>query len=173
MCSVSRSHTDRTCSEIRDRFSTRAEFPQPQPLGLERVRVGGVSASNEIALLLNPDAANPTLARAALSGGAPREVLEHVRDATWAPNGDLVIVRMANGRDRLEYPVGKMLYETAGWISHPRFSKNAFSAALDRGFGSHNTGKRIGSDTQVLLPCAAKLPSRSQQSEQTISATGC
>jgi len=40
--------------------------------------------------------------------------LEHVRDATWAPNGDLVIVRMANGRDRLEYPVGKMLYETAG-----------------------------------------------------------
>ena len=104
-------------------FSTRAEFPQPQPLGLERVRVGGVSASNEIALLLNPDAANPTLARAALSGGAPREVLEHVRDATWAPNGDLVIVRMANGRDRLEYPVGKMLYETAGWISHPRFSK--------------------------------------------------
>src|SRR5438552_3704957 len=123
MCSVSRSHTDRTCSEIRDRFSTRAEFPQPQPLGLERVRVGGVSASNEIALLLNPDAANPTLARAALSGGAPREVLEHVRDATWAPSGDLVIVRMANGRDRLEYPVGKMLYETAGWISHPRFSK--------------------------------------------------
>src|SRR5207248_1054968 len=104
-------------------FSTRAEFPQPQPLGLERVRVGGVSASNEIALLLNPDAANPTLARAALSGGDPREVLEHVRDATWAPNGDLVIVRMANGRDRLEYPVGKMLYETAGWISHPRFSK--------------------------------------------------
>src|SRR6266581_4884591 len=123
MCSVSRSHTDRTCSEIRDRFSTRAEFPQPQPLGLERVRVGGVSASNEIALLLNADAANPTLARAALSGGAPREVLEHVRDATWAPSGDLVIVRMANGRDRLEYPVGKMLYETAGWISHPRFSK--------------------------------------------------
>src|SRR5437764_223809 len=104
-------------------FSTRAEFPQPKPLGLERVRVGGVSASNEIALLLNPDAANPTLARAALSGGAPREVLEHVRDATWAPNGDLVIVRMANGRDRLEYAVGKMLYETAGWISHPRFSK--------------------------------------------------
>ena len=49
----------------------------------------------------------------------------------------------------------------------------AFSAALDRGFGSHNTGKRIGSDTQVLLPCAAKHPSRSQQSEQTISATGC
>jgi len=49
----------------------------------------------------------------------------------------------------------------------------AFSAALDRGFGSHNTGKRIGSDTQVLLPCAAKLPSRSQQSEQTTSATGC
>ncbi len=85
--------------------------------------MGGVSASNEIALLLNPDAANPTLARAALSGGAPREVLEHVRDATWAPSGDLVIVRMANGRDRLEYPVGKMLYETAGWISHPRFSK--------------------------------------------------
>src|SRR5438477_12105746 len=89
MCSVSRSHTDRTCSEIRDRFSTRAEFPQPQPLGLGRVRVGGVSASNESGLLLNPDGASPTLARGALSRCAPRAVLERVRGARWAPNGDL------------------------------------------------------------------------------------
>ena len=26
------------------------------------------------------------------------------------------------GKGRLEYPIGKVLYETAGWISHVRFS---------------------------------------------------
>jgi dipeptidyl aminopeptidase/acylaminoacyl peptidase len=56
-----------------------------------------------------------------LAGGSPRELLEGVQWADWAPNGeDLAIVRDAEGRTRLEFPIGTVLYESTGWISHPR-----------------------------------------------------
>jgi len=46
-----------------------------------------------------------------ISGGAPRQVLEYVRFADWSPDGsDLAIVRRVDGRDRLEYPMGKVLF---------------------------------------------------------------
>ena len=55
-----------------------------------------------------------------LDGGAPREVLEGVQDADWSPDGtDLAVVRDVGSR-RLEYPIGTVLYETGGWISHVR-----------------------------------------------------
>jgi dipeptidyl aminopeptidase/acylaminoacyl peptidase len=54
-------------------------------------------------------------------------VLDSVQYADWAPDGkDFAVVRFvpASHVYRLEYPVGKVLYETAGWISHPRFSRD-------------------------------------------------
>jgi Tol biopolymer transport system component len=66
-----------------------------------------------------------TLARMPLVGGAPREVLENVQWADWSPDGtQLAVVRDVAGRNRLEYPVGKVVYETGGWISHPRISRH-------------------------------------------------
>ncbi len=56
-------------------------------------------------------------------GGAPREVLEQVQWADWAADGSgLAVVRNFGGRNRLEFPIGKSLYETGGWIGHPRVS---------------------------------------------------
>src|SRR2546421_8062083 len=58
-----------------------------------------------------------------LDGGAPREILEDVQEADWSPDGTkLAIVRWVNGRNRLEYPIGKVLYETNGYLSWPRVS---------------------------------------------------
>jgi len=108
-------------------FSTRAEFPQPQAIGIEGSRVVSISPTNEIAFLISKIGfaeRDGTLARVPLSGGAPREVLDHVRDAAWGPDGSLAVVHIVNGRDRLEYPIGRVLYDTAGWISQPRFSRN-------------------------------------------------
>jgi eukaryotic-like serine/threonine-protein kinase len=34
------------------------------------------------------------------------------------------VVREFSGQSRLEYPIGKVLYQTGGWISHPRVSPN-------------------------------------------------
>ena len=64
-----------------------------------------------------------TLARMPLGGGAPREVLEGVREADWSPDGEsLAIIREVDGKDRLEYPIGKVLYTTGGYLSDLRFS---------------------------------------------------
>ena len=56
-------------------------------------------------------------------GGTPREILEDVQEADWSPDGkDLAVVRWVDGKNRLEYPIGKVLYETSGYISYPRIS---------------------------------------------------
>src|SRR5262249_949791 len=61
--------------------------------------------------------------QAPLSGSAQRDLLEDVGDADWSPDGGaLAVVRAPQRRYRLEFPVGKTLYETTGWISHPRIS---------------------------------------------------
>jgi hypothetical protein len=58
-----------------------------------------------------------------LGSSAPREILEEVQEADWTPDGsELAIIREVNGQSRLEYPVGKVLYETAGYVSDLRFS---------------------------------------------------
>jgi len=117
-------------------FTTRPEAPESRPLGLSRTQLLAVSSAGEMALTLN---SNPmgtwlnvgTLARAPLVGGAPREVLEGVQWADWSPDGNnLLVVRDVGGRTRLEYPVGKVLYETGGWVSHPRVSPSGDQIAF-------------------------------------------
>jgi Tol biopolymer transport system component len=83
-----------------------------------------------------------TLARVPLNGGSPRPVLENVQSADWSPDGNnLAIVRDVGGRNRLEFPVGKVLYETSGWISHPRVSrKGDLVAFLDHPLPGDDAG---------------------------------
>jgi dipeptidyl aminopeptidase/acylaminoacyl peptidase len=90
-----------------------------------------------------------TLARVPLGGGAPREILENIQWADWSPDGtQLAVVRDVNGRNRLEYPIGKVLYETGGWISHPRISrKGDMVAFIDHAI----QGDSIGSVTVVEM----------------------
>jgi len=111
-----------------DVFTARPEAPEARAMGLSHTQLASVSSASEMALLLDSKALGTwvnqgTLARAPLIGGAPREVLEQVQWADWSPDGsNLLVVRDVNGRNRLEYPIGKSLYETGGWIGHPRVS---------------------------------------------------
>jgi len=71
------------------------------------------------------------LARAPASGGAPREVLENVQYADWLPGGqELAVVRSQPREYTLEFPAGKPLYKTRGWISHLRISPDGQEAAF-------------------------------------------
>jgi Tol biopolymer transport system component len=66
-----------------------------------------------------------TLARAPILAGAPRALVEHVREADWSPDGsDLAIARRVGSMERLEFPAGTVLYQTSGFISHIRFSRD-------------------------------------------------
>jgi len=113
-------------------FSTRSGSGASRSLGLAGADILAVSPSGEMAVLLGSRQIRSwiysgTLARVALAGGAaPREILDDVQWADWAPNGDsLAVVRDVGGRNRLEFPIGNVLYETVGWISHPRVSPKA------------------------------------------------
>ncbi|MGH9704051.1 MAG: protein kinase domain-containing protein [Candidatus Acidiferrales bacterium] len=110
-------------------FTTRPDSTQSRSLGLERTELLSISSTGEIAVSLNDMPAEGfvhrgTLGRVSLSGGAPREILEGVEYADWSPAGnEFLVVRTQGGRRRLEYPIGKVLDETSGWISHPRVSR--------------------------------------------------
>jgi len=138
-----------------DVFTARPEAPEARSMGLSRTQLVSVSSASEMAVLLNSKAIGTwvnmgTLARAPLVGGAPREVLEHVQWADWsADSTNLVVVRDFGGRNRLEYPVGKPLYETGGWIGHPRFSpKGDLIAFIDHPVQGDDSGSLAVIDLQ-------------------------
>jgi Tol biopolymer transport system component len=109
-------------------FTLAPEYPEPRSLGVTDAQLLSVSSKGELALLtharyIHHRLFTGTLARMPLGGGAPREVLEGVREADWSPDGQgLAIIRTVDGKDRLEYPIGKVLYATGGYVSDLRFS---------------------------------------------------
>jgi serine/threonine protein kinase/Tol biopolymer transport system component len=118
-------------------FAARQGTVESRSLGLGRAELMGVSATGEMALSLGSHPIGTwvnvgTLARAPLAGGAPRPVLEDVESADWSPDGSsLAVVRNVGGRERLEFPIGKVLYETSGgWISYPRVSPKGDAIAF-------------------------------------------
>src|SRR4030095_2740894 len=93
-------------------------------LRLEPVRV---SPAGELAVALprleGGTVVGSTLARVPLGGGAPRPVFEAAMVVYWPRDAkSLAVARDVNGRIRLEFPVGKVLYDTSGSISYPRVS---------------------------------------------------
>jgi Tol biopolymer transport system component len=109
-------------------YTVQPEYPEAKSTGLREVQLLSISRQGELAVLtharyLSQRLFRGTLARMPLGSGAPREILEDVEEADWAPDGsDLAIIREVNGKSRLEYPVGKVLYETAAYLSDLRFS---------------------------------------------------
>src|ERR1700732_566890 len=95
-------------------YLARTDDNGARDLGLKDVDLLSISKSGELAIRLNTGdlggfARLGTLARAPLNGGTPRELLDNVQDAKWAPDGEnMVIVRFARETShwRLEYPVG-------------------------------------------------------------------
>jgi hypothetical protein len=108
-------------------FMARADSPESAPLSLPNARLLSISKNGELAISLRHTyegwMGEGTLARSSMLGSAPRVMVERVREADWNPDAsDLAIVRRMGGLERLEFPVGKVLYQTSGFISHIRFS---------------------------------------------------
>jgi len=143
-----------------DVFTARPEAPESRSMGLSHTQLMSISSTAEMAVLLNSKAIGAwvsmgTLARAPLAGGAPREVLENVQWADWSPDGSgFAVVRDSGGMNRLEFPIGKPLYQTGGWIGHPRISPKGDLIA----FANHPLqGDDSGSLTVIDLAGSVKL----------------
>jgi hypothetical protein len=107
----------------------------PRGIGPEGTTLLSVSDEGELAVLTDAEYRNHrvlkgTLARMSIDG-APRPLIEDVRDADWGPGDELAIVRRVGGLDRLEYPIGNVLYETSGYISDPRISPDGKQVAFN------------------------------------------
>ena len=126
-------------------YLARTDDNGARDLGLKDADLLSISKSGELAIRLNTVnlggyARAGTLARVPLSGGTPREVLENVQDADWAANGEsMAVVRFIpeNSHWRLEYPLGKVLFDSINWIGQPKISPDGKLVA----FADHeNTG---------------------------------
>ncbi|MEP6789087.1 MAG: protein kinase, partial [Acidobacteriota bacterium] len=130
-------------------FTTRSGVNESRPLGLKDADILAVSSTGELGVLIKRQyvyqmSYKGTLARVPMLGGTPREIAEDVAEADWSPDGkDLTVVRFVDGNCRLEYPVGKVLYETTtGYISYPRFSpKGDRIAFMDHELAGDNRGR--------------------------------
>ena len=114
----------------------RSESPVVQTLNLPNTQMLSISRTGEMAVLLNCKylfhfVNQGTLARMSLAGGNAREMLENVQGADWSPDGSaLAVVRFDKEHNYLEYPIGKRLYQTEGYISNPRVSPNGDQVAF-------------------------------------------
>jgi Tol biopolymer transport system component len=117
-------------------FSKTAEGPESRPLGFSGGELLSISSAGEMAInvgyrLVGTYVGTGTLSRAPLTAGAPRPVLEDVQWADWGPGGtNLAVIRLVAGRTRLEFPIGKLLFETGGWLSHVRVSPDGAMVAF-------------------------------------------
>jgi hypothetical protein len=106
------------------------------PLNLPDADLLDVSVNGEFALMLG--VRHPigwerigTLATAQPGGMAPREILEDVLAAAWAPDGrSLAVAREVRGTVRLEYPIGNVLFESGGWIKRLRIHPDGDRIAI-------------------------------------------
>ena len=119
-----------------DIFSTRVGSTESRSLGVTSADLMAVSSTGELAVLIDRQGSVPwfdrgTLARVPMGGGSPREVLEDVQSADWSPDGaNLAVVHHVNDEQRLEYPIGKTLFSTQGWLTDVRVSPKGEQVAF-------------------------------------------
>jgi WD40 repeat protein len=119
-----------------DVYSVRLDSRESRALGLTGADLLSVSSTGELAVALGQRytvgwESTGTLARLPIDGGAPRQLLEDVQVADWSPDGtELAVVRDVGSKRQLEYPIGRVLYETGGWISRLRISRDGTLVAF-------------------------------------------
>jgi serine/threonine protein kinase/WD40 repeat protein len=112
-----------------DLFSTRDDNPESRSMGLPGALIAGISSTGEMAILLRSTAGvfepSGTLARLPVAGGAPREIVDQANWADWSADGSSLAISLGQGgSEQLEFPIGKVLYKTPGWIGDTRISPN-------------------------------------------------
>jgi serine/threonine protein kinase len=128
-------------------FSANPGSTESRPLNPEIPELFAVSPSGELAVgkthrFEEGFEFSGMLARQPMGGGAPRDMIDGVEYADWSPDGSsLAVVRRVAGKVRIEYPIGKILYETPGWVSHARISPNGkLVAFVDHPYSRDDSG---------------------------------
>jgi serine/threonine protein kinase/Tol biopolymer transport system component len=119
-----------------DLYTVRSDYLESQPVGIKGAILLAISRQGEMAVLLKASSVGHftwegTLAVAPLGSIAARELAEHVTSADWSSDGTkLAIIRHVGNNYRLEYPLGKVLYESDNWIDDARVSPDGTQVAF-------------------------------------------
>jgi len=116
-------------------YTVRMEFPQSTKVDLPSATLLSLSASGDMELAVDPVSGpyflSGTMAQAPIAGGTPRSQEKDVISADYAPDGKtLALVRRANRKIQLEYPAGKVIYATAGYLDYVRVSPSGKEVAF-------------------------------------------
>jgi Tol biopolymer transport system component len=117
-------------------YATRTENPESRQLPIANAEILAISRSGEMAVLIDRAGsvyarAGGTLARLPLDGTTPREVLGGVEDADWSPDGEnLAVTHIVQGKYRVEFPIGNVLYESTARVKWARVSPDATRVAF-------------------------------------------
>ena len=158
-------HDGRTVVSSAAREGNRSELfvrqpgdPQPRVLGRADTQLLAVSSKGELAVLTRARYQSHrtylgTLGRMPLADASPREILDDVTAADWSPDGaELAVIRQVAGKSRLEYPIGKVLAETSGYLSDVRVSpKGDLLAYMPHDFERDNRGRVVVIDRSGVV----------------------
>jgi serine/threonine protein kinase/Tol biopolymer transport system component len=116
-------------------YTVRMEFPQSTKVDLPSATLLALSTTGDMQIAVNPaynvNFQSGTLALALMSGGTPRVVENGVIAADYAPDGKtLALARMANQKVQLEFPMGKVIYTTSGYVDYVRVSPSGKEVAF-------------------------------------------
>jgi serine/threonine protein kinase/Tol biopolymer transport system component len=116
-------------------YTVRMEFPQSSKVDLPSAILLGLSTTGDMQIAVDPmwhaNFLSGTLAQALMSGGTPRVVANGVIAADYAPDGKtLAVARMANQKVQLEFPMGKVIYTTSGYLDAVRVSPSGKEVAF-------------------------------------------
>jgi len=112
--------------------------PEARPVALADAEMLSISKSAELAILLRKDRLSGlgTLARVPVAGGTPREVADQVLQADFMPDAtNLAIIRMNEGKFRIESPIGTIRYETPHRLHELRVSPDGSRIAFLEPYG--------------------------------------
>jgi Tol biopolymer transport system component len=129
-------------------YTTRIEAPESRRLDVPAAGLFALSNTGEMAIsnhcqwVMGPAMCDGTLARVPLTGGLPREVLEDGRSANWV-GGELAVIHETSRGWQLEFPLGTVVYESAGQMAHLRLSPSRSLAAISEQAAGREGGSAI------------------------------
>lgn len=110
----------------KDLYLSRPGAVEARSLGIQNVDVVSISTGGEMLLISRVGGGLPRaglLSQVNLSGGSPRPIENSVTGASWNPNGSqFAVSKYTNGKSHLEYPPGKVIYESADVIDRIEIS---------------------------------------------------
>src|SRR5271155_1984414 len=116
-------------------YSTVPDSPESRPLNLINSTLFAASAS-ELAISLGCEDryignCEGTLATVPVSGGSPREIAQDTLSADWTADGsEMAVIRQVGGKYRVEFPRGKVIYESVRSLGYVRISPRADAVAF-------------------------------------------